>query len=45
MFDYHCNWCGYNFFLEEGYDENLDEIICPHCKAAKCHCEYFIQEV
>lgn len=30
MFDYHCN-CGYDFFMEEGYDHETDMIICPVC--------------
>jgi hypothetical protein len=30
MFDYHCK-CGYDFFMEEGYEPELDAIICPHC--------------
>lgn len=32
MFDYHCNNCGHNFFIEEGYNADLDIIICPNCK-------------
>jgi DNA-directed RNA polymerase subunit RPC12/RpoP len=28
--DYHCK-CGYDFFMEEGYDYEMDKIICPHC--------------
>lgn len=29
--DYHCNCCGYDFFMEEGYNGKLDAIICPMC--------------
>ena len=29
--DYQCKYCGYFFFMEEGYDANLDTIICPNC--------------
>lgn len=36
MFDYYCNCCGYNFFMEEGYDHETDAIICPMCGAVKC---------
>lgn len=43
--DYHCNCCGYDFFFEEGYDEEFDEIICPKCGAVKGPGEYFIEEV
>jgi DNA-directed RNA polymerase subunit RPC12/RpoP len=32
MFDYHCN-CGYDFFMEEGYDRETDAIVCPMCGA------------
>ena len=35
MFEYHCNCCGYDFFMEEGYDNNLDAIVCPMCKAIR----------
>lgn len=35
MFEYHCNCCGYDFFMEEGYDSNLDAIVCPMCKAIR----------
>jgi uncharacterized Zn finger protein (UPF0148 family) len=31
MFDYHCNDCGFDFFVEEGYNAELDAIICPWC--------------
>lgn len=31
MFEYHCNCCGFDFFMEEGYDANLDAIVCPMC--------------
>lgn len=31
MFDYHCTCCGYDFFIEEGYNANEDVIICPNC--------------
>lgn len=30
MFDYHCT-CGYDFFMEEGYNAELDTIECPVC--------------
>lgn len=30
MFDYHCK-CGYDFFMEEGYDNETDMIVCPMC--------------
>lgn len=42
--DYHCNWCGHDFFLEEGYNEDIDDIVCPYCKAVRGHVDYFIQE-
>lgn len=29
--DYHCNCCGFDFFMEEGYEPTLDAIICPMC--------------
>lgn len=45
MFDYHCNWCGHDFLAEEGYNEDVDDIVCPRCKAIRCHVDYFIQEV
>lgn len=28
--DYHCT-CGYDFFMEEGYNHEMDIIICPMC--------------
>ncbi len=31
MFDCTCRDCGYNFFMEEGYDYETDMIICPNC--------------
>lgn len=31
MFEYRCNCCGFDFFAEEGYDANLDAIVCPMC--------------
>ena len=31
MYDYHCNHCGFDFLLEEGYNANEDAIICPMC--------------
>ena len=31
MFEYHCNFCRYDFFTEEGYDSNLNAIVCPVC--------------
>ena len=31
MFDYHCAHCHYDFFMEEGYDNEMDMIICPIC--------------
>ena len=31
MFDYHCDNCGYDLFIEEGYDEELDTVFCPKC--------------
>lgn len=31
MFEFHCNCCGYDFFIEEGYDNGTDTIICPIC--------------
>jgi hypothetical protein len=45
LFDFHCNCCEYDFLLEEGYNKDFDEIICPHCGAANGHSEYWIQEV
>lgn len=35
MFEYHCNCCGFDFFMEEGYDSNLDAIVCPMCGAIR----------
>lgn len=35
MFEYHCNCCGYDFFMEEGYNGELDAIICPMCGAER----------
>ena len=35
MFDYHCNHCAYDFFMEEGYDKETDTIICPMCGTIK----------
>ena len=29
--DYHCSCCGYDFFMEEGYDTLMDAIVCPNC--------------
>ena len=29
--DYHCNCCGYDFFMEEGYNADFDAIFCPVC--------------
>ena len=31
--DYKCEHCGYSFFMEEGYEPDLDKIICPMCKS------------
>ena len=31
--DYHCNCCGFDFLLEEGYNASEDSIICPMCGA------------
>ena len=31
MFDYTCDVCQCQFFIEEGYDANKDVIICPEC--------------
>lgn len=31
MFDYHCNECGFDFFMEEGYNADKDVIVCPYC--------------
>lgn len=31
MFDYHCAGCGYDFFIEEGYEPATDMIKCPEC--------------
>lgn len=46
MFDYHCNCCGYDFFMEEGYDVDLDAIVCPMCNAKRYGAEddYIIEE-
>lgn len=33
--DYHCNWCGYDFFEEEGYNKEFDFISCPNCAALR----------
>ena len=35
MFDYHCKCCGYDFFMEEGYDKELDATVCPMCGAIR----------
>ena len=35
MFNYHCNCCGFDFFMEEGYDETIDAIVCPQCEAKR----------
>ena len=35
MFEYHCNCCGYDFFIEEGYNAELDVIECPCCDAKR----------
>lgn len=35
MFEYHCNCCGYDFFEEEGYNRDLDVIVCPMCGVAR----------
>lgn len=45
QFDYHCNWCGYEFFVEEGYNMDADDIVCPHCRCIRCHSNYFIKEL
>lgn len=29
--DYKCEHCGYDFFMEEGYDPVTDIIKCPNC--------------
>lgn len=29
--DYTCTNCGFDFFMEEGYNANEDKIICPNC--------------
>ena len=29
--DYHCNCCDFDFFMEEGYNGELDAIVCPMC--------------
>lgn len=34
MFDCHCRACSYWFFLEEAYDAETDDIICPRCNAS-----------
>ena len=31
LFDCCCEGCGFVFFVEEGYDANLDAIVCPRC--------------
>lgn len=31
--DYHCKYCDYWFFMEEGYDAEEDAIKCPCCGA------------
>jgi DNA-directed RNA polymerase subunit RPC12/RpoP len=31
LFDYHCPECGFDFLMEEGYDNELDAIVCPNC--------------
>ena len=31
MFDCTCHECGYDFFMEEGYDYETDLIVCPVC--------------
>ena len=33
--DYHCNWCGYDFFEEEGYNAEFDLVSCPNCIALR----------
>lgn len=45
VMDYHCNWCGFDFFFEEGYNAEVDDIMCPRCNAIRAHCNYFIVEV
>lgn len=45
VMDYHCNWCGFDFFFEEGYNAEADDIMCPRCNAIRAHCNYFIVEV
>lgn len=30
--DYHCNCCGFDFFMEEGYNGELDAVVCPMCR-------------
>lgn len=47
MFDYHCNVCGHEFFLEEGYDANTDAIVCPVCQAIRYsdNDDWIIEEV
>lgn len=44
--EYHCNCCGYDFFMEEGYDANLDAIVCPMCEAIRYEDvdDYIIEE-
>ena len=29
--DHKCINCGFDFFMEEGYNANEDKIICPMC--------------
>ena len=43
-FDYHCNWCDHEFFVEEGYEMEIDDIVCPYCGCKRQHNDYFITE-
>jgi DNA-directed RNA polymerase subunit RPC12/RpoP len=45
QFDYHCNWCEHEFFIEEGYEMEIDDIICPYCGCKRCNSDYFIKEL
>ena len=35
MYDYHCNYCDFDFFEEEGYNAELDAIVCSICGVAR----------
>ena len=44
--DYHCNCCDYDFLFEEGYNAELDAIVCPICGVIRYGAvdDYIIEE-